>query len=116
MPSIEMCRGRWRSGLSLATGLLCASWPGLIAQVRAANAVLPDEAVVVPVSEACCTIIDSGKLTGVPAFGGKMLGAPVPDPPGNDAWQAGSGSPGGGDTPVQRPEGGSRRILWRQIQ
>lgn len=113
MPSIEMCRGRWRSGLSLVTaGLMCASWPGLIAQVRAANEVFPDEAVVVRVSEACCTIIDSGKLTGVPAFGGKMLGAPVPALPDNDARAAGSGS----CEPVQGPEGGSRRILWRQIQ
>lgn len=123
-----MLLGLWWMPAAKAFNPGCTPFPGIAAVGPEASLVLDDAQGLIspqpPEPDAACVRRGSGKLLELEAFSGKMLDAAVLGTDGNNGdGVAGQGagkiisdSSGGINTRVERPGGGGRRILWRQIQ
>lgn len=121
-----MLLGLWWMPAAKAFNPGCTPFPGTAEVAPEASLVLDDaqglSSSPQPLEpDDACARRGSGKLLEQEAFSGKMLDAAVLGNNGDGVAGQGAGkiisdSSGGINTRVERPDGGGRRILWRQIQ
>jgi len=130
-----MLLGLWWMPAAKAFNPGCTPFPGTAVVAPEASLVLDDaqglSSSPQPLEpDDACARRGSGKLLEQEAFSGKMLDAAVLGIDGIDGTDGNNGdgvagqgagkiirdSSGGINTRVERPDGGGRRILWRQIQ